>query len=240
MNRYALRIDETIATLVIDEDYTTLVEQFVIEARNEIIEYIEGHPEFETSFSPIFVSNRTGPIIQRMSNSSHKTGVGPMASVAGCIAQYVVEELVNIGVRHVIFENGGDIAMFLQQPTVVGIYTGLSSKLGIGFRITTTNQVLGLCTSSGTIGHSLSFGVSDAATVVSKDVALADAAATALGNQILSENPEQIASAMKRMMIENIDGLLVVIGDRVGTCGNLPEIVRANVDYALISKGEEG
>jgi len=149
-------------------------------------------------------------------------------------------ELVNIGVRHVFFDNGGDIAMFLQQPTVVGIYTGLSSKLGIGFRITTTDQVLGLCTSSGTIGHSLSFGVSDAATVVSKDVALADAAATALGNQILSENPETIASAMKRMMIEDIDGLLVVIGDRVGTCGNLPEIVRANVDYALISKGKGG
>ncbi len=240
MNRYALRVDETIATLVVDEDYTALVEQFVIEARNEIIEYIEGHPEFETSFSPIFVSNRTGPIIQRMSISSRKTGVGPMASVAGCIAQYVVEELVNIGVRHVIFENGGDIAMFLHHPTVVGIYTGLTSKLGIGFRITTTDQVLGLCTSSGTIGHSLSFGVSDAATVISKDVALADAAATALGNQILSENPETIASAMKGMMMGDIDGLMVIIGDRVGTCGNLPEIVRANVDYALISKGWGG
>ncbi|MBY8996251.1 MAG: UPF0280 family protein [Candidatus Thorarchaeota archaeon] len=237
MNRYSLKVEETIATLVVDGDHYALAELLVNEARNEILEYIDGHPEFETSFTPLSVSSKAGPVVQRMSSSSHKIGVGPMASVAGCIAQYVVEELVNIGVRHVIFENGGDIAMFLEQPSVVGIYSGYSSSLGLGLRITTTDQVLGICTSSGTIGHSMSFGFSDASIVISNDVALADAAATALGNQILSENQEHVATVMREMMSEDIEGLMVVIGDLVGTCGNLPEIVKANVDYALISKG---
>ena len=237
MKRFNLRVDETIATLVIEEAYLRLAEQFVREARHEIVEYIDRHTEFKTSFAPISVSNKAGPVIRRMSDSSHKIGVGPMASVAGCIAQYVVEELVNIGVRHVIFDNGGDIAMFLEQPSVVGIYSGSSSNLGLGFGITTTDQVIGICTSSGTIGHSLSFGISDASTVISKDVALADAAATALGNLILTENHEHVATVMKEMMSEDIEGMMVIIGDLIGTSGNLPEIVKANVDYALISKG---
>jgi ApbE superfamily uncharacterized protein (UPF0280 family) len=236
MNRFNLRVDETIATLVIEESHLPIAKEFVREARQEIIEYIDRHPGFRTSFTPISVSSKAGPIIQRMVSSSHKIGVGPMASVAGCIAQYVVEELVNIGVRHVIFDNGGDVAMFLERPSVVGVYSGSSDNLRLGLRISTTDQLLGICTSSGSIGHSLSFGISDAATVVSGDVALADAAATALGNQILSEDPEQIESAMRGMMVENIDGLMVIIGDLVGTCGKLPEIVKAKVNYALISK----
>lgn len=237
MNRYSLRLDETIATLLVDGDYQALARQFVIEARNEILEYIEGNPEFETSFNPIFVSSNTGPVVQRMSIASQKTGVGPMASVAGSIAQYVVEELVHVGARHVIFDNGGDIAMYLHEPAIIGIYRGSFGIQNLGFRTTLTDQILGLCTSSGTVGHSFSFGVSDAAIAYSQDVALADAAATALGNRIPSEDSKLIVSAMNEMMIQDIDGLMVIIGDLIGTSGVLPEIVKAAVDYSLISKG---
>ena len=237
MNRYTLKVDETIATLVVDGDYQALARQFVIEARNEILEYIEGNPEFETSFDPVFVSKSAGPIIQRMSNASQMTGVGPMASVAGSIAQYVVEELVHVGVRHAILDNGGDIALYLQEPSVIGIYRGPSGVQNLGFRITSTDQLLGLCTSSGTVGHSFSYGVSDAAIVYSHDVTLADAAATALGNRISSEESSLIECALNEMIHENINGLMVIIGNLVGTCGELPEIIKANVDYTLISKG---
>ncbi len=236
MNRFNLRVDETIATLVIDEDYIPVAEEFVREARQEILEYIDRHPVFETSFKPISVSSKAGSIIQRMSDSSHRIGVGPMASVAGSIAQYVVEELVALGVQHVIFDNGGDVAMFLERPSVVGIYSGSTRSLGLGLKITTTGQLIGICTSSGTVGHSMSFGSSDASIVISNDVGIADAAATSLGNQILSEDQEHVESVLREIMREDLEGLMVIIGSLVGTCGNLPEIVKANVDYALISK----
>ncbi|MFW9787343.1 MAG: UPF0280 family protein [Candidatus Thorarchaeota archaeon] len=237
MNRYAIQVDETISTLVTDGDYEKLTKGYIIEARNEILDYIEGHPEFETSFYPVYVTKSAGPIIKRMSEASLKIDVGPMASVAGAIAQYVVEELVNTGVRHVIFDNGGDIAMHLQEPAVIGIYRGPIGAQNLGFRISTMNKLLGICTSSGTVGHSFSFGVSDAAIVQSQDVTLADAVATALGNRISAEEPGTIASALNETMIEGIDGLMVIIGNLVGSTGNLPDIVKAKVDYSLISKG---
>jgi len=175
-----------------------------------------------------------------MANASEKAGVGPMAAVAGAIAQYATEYAVCAGAEHVVFENGGDIAMYLERPIVVGIYTGSRDSCGFAFRINQTGTMLGLCTSSATVGHSLSYGMTDASIVYSKDCALADASATALGNAITKDNQSIIETSLNGVMVPDVLGAMVIIKETIGTRGHLPEIVRARIEYSLISKGWEG
>ncbi len=237
MERHHLQIGETIATVVVDAEYIQLTEKAVFDARDQIESYIEIHPRFGTSHSPVEVEQDVPQIIQRMAEASRRAGVGPMASVAGAIAEYVVERLVSAGAQHVIFDNGGDIAMYLDHPIVVGIYTGSRGPDDFGFKISQTRKLLGLCTSSGRVGPSLSYGDTDASIVYSEDVPLADAAATALGNSIPFKDQGIIESSLSSILSASITGAMVTIEDMIGTCGQLPQIVRAKVDYDLISKG---
>ena len=237
MKRHHLQIGETIATVIVDSDYIPLVEELVQGAREQIENYIKLHPAFGTSHYPILVDQDAPILIQRMARAGHRVGVGPMASVAGAIAEYVVERIVAAGAPHIIFDNGGDIAMYLEHPIVAGIYTGTRGPNGLGFKITETKTMLGLCTSSATVGHSLSYGDTDASIVYSEDVTLADAAATALGNAVSHKDSHLIESSLTNIMIDGIKGAMVTIEDTVGACGHLPKIVRANVDFKLISKG---
>ncbi len=239
MKRQRVRVQETIATVTVSQEFVPDVVPLIRESREMILGYLEENPEFESSLTPIEVSAKTPDIIRRMAHASTVAGVGPMAAVAGGIAQYVVEGLVSSGAKHVVFDNGGDIAMYLQQPLIVGIYAGPESISGLGLRITDLGQLIGLCTSSGTVGHSFSYGVADAAIVYSSDATLADAVATRLGNLIVSRDPDILMPAMRSVMFNHIDGVMSIVGDAIGTCGRLPEIVRANVDYELISKAWE-
>jgi ApbE superfamily uncharacterized protein (UPF0280 family) len=237
MERHHLQIGETIATLVAHSKYVPLAEQAVQEVREQIETYISQDPSFGTSHEPVEVEPTAPTIIQRMAKTGHQVGVGPMASVAGAIAEYVVERLVAAGASHAIFDNGGDIAMYLEHPIVAGIYTGPRGPNGLGLKVTQTKTLLGLCTSSATVGHSLSYGNTDASIIYSEDVTLADAAATALGNAISQKATDMIESSLNNIMIEGIMGAMVTIEDTIGACGHLPELVRANVDFELISKG---
>lgn len=237
MKRYHLHIGETIATVIVNNEYIPLVHEAVHEAREQIQIYISQNPSFGTSHYPVAVGPNAPTIVQRMANASQKVGVGPMASVAGAIAENVVERIIAAGASHVIFDNGGDIAMYLEHPIVAGIYTGSRGPEGLGFKITQTKTKLGLCTSSATVGHSLSYGDTDASIIYSEDVTLADAAATALGNAVSRKDTQIIESSLNNIMIEGIKGAMVSIEDTIGVCGELPELVRANVDFELISKG---
>lgn len=237
MKRHAIRIDETIATLVVDDEYIPIAEKSVREARGQILDYIMENSEFEYSLRPVEVSNKSPSIIQKMAEAGYQANVGPMAGVAGAIAEYVVEELVAFGATHVLFDNGGDIAMFLDAPIVVGIYAGYSPISNLGFLIDQTHELLSVCTSSGTIGHSLSLGVADASIVISKNATLADTSATALGNLVQHREKQCIETALRKMHLTQLEGLMVIAGDIMGIRGTLPKIVRANVSYDLISKG---
>jgi ApbE superfamily uncharacterized protein (UPF0280 family) len=237
MKRHHLQIGETIATVIVDDEFVPLANVAVREARKQIETYITQNPSFGTSHQPVEAEPNALSIIQRMARAGQQVGVGPMASVAGAIAEYVVERLVAAGVPHVIFDNGGDIAMYLEHPIVAGIYTGSRGPNGLGLKITQTKTMLGLCTSSATVGHSLSYGKTDASIIYSEDVTLADAAATALGNSVSNKDALLIESSLNKIMIEGIKGAMVTIEDTIGACGHLPELVRANVDFELISKG---
>jgi ApbE superfamily uncharacterized protein (UPF0280 family) len=146
--------------------------------------------------------------------------VGPMAAVAGAIAEWVSKDLLKLS-REVIIENGGDIYLTTSQERTIGIYAGSSPlSLKIGIVIRPEETPLGVCTSSGIVGPSLSFGKADAVCILSKSAALADAAATAVGN-ILQEKKDVERGLERGREIEGVLGTLIIMGEKMGVWGNI-------------------
>jgi ApbE superfamily uncharacterized protein (UPF0280 family) len=191
-----------------------------IRYRALIEHYIERHPTFLTSLEPLQVKVDAPEIVKEMSEAAYKAGVGPMAAVAGAIAEGVGRELLKFS-PEVIVENGGDIFLNIQKRRMVGIYAGDSPFTGeLVLEIDPEETPLGICTSSGTVGHSLSFGRADAVIVLSPSAALADAAATATGNLIkeVDDIPRGIDFARR---IVGLTGLVIIKGDKMGAWGQI-------------------
>lgn len=192
----------------------------VIKQRALLEAYIERHPGFVTALEPFAVGIDAPLIVKEMAEASTKVGVGPMAAVAGAIAESVGKELLKYS-SEVIVENGGDIFLRLKQTRRIGIYAGnspLSGKLALEIKPQDTPS--GVCTSSGTVGHSLSFGKADAAIVLSSSTPLADAAATAVGN--LVKTAEDMPRAIEFVReVEGISGIAIIIGDKMAAWGKI-------------------
>ncbi len=192
----------------------------VLKYRNILEEYIDKYPSFATSLKPLPITEDTPAIVREMTVATTKVGVGPMAAIAGALAQFIGEELVLLS-PEVIIENGGDIYLNSLEKRTVAIYAGSSALSGkIGLLVKPTETPVSICTSSGTVGHSLSLGKADAVVVTSKSAALADAAATAIGNIVVQ--PEDIQSGIESA--KNIKGLLGVViikNDKIGIWGKL-------------------
>ena len=157
-----------------------------------------------------------------------------MAAVAGVIAWTGVEAMVEAGAAFGLVDNGGDIALVSDREVKIGVYAGASPLSGrIAFLLPPQNDTLGICTSSATVGPSISLGIADAVTVFSPDVAAADAWATAICNRITVDD----ISVLDDLRGTKISGVLAVIGDAVIRWGDLPPIVRAKVDERLITAG---
>jgi len=194
--------------------------KLVLKYRDILERYIERHPSFVTSLEPLPVSDDAPHIVKSMSEAAARVGIGPMASVAGAIAEFVGNELLAFS-PEIIIENGGDIYLKSQSKRIVGIYAGKSPLTGkIGLEIKGQDTPLGICTSSGTVGHSLSQGKADAIIVLSKSATLADAAATAIGNLIvqLSDIPGGIEFAKG---IDGLKGVIIIKDDKVGLWGKV-------------------
>lgn len=192
----------------------------VMKYRAQLEKYIEHHPGFLTALEPFPVEEDAPTIVRVMAKAGEKAGVGPMASVAGTIAECVGMELIAFS-PEVIIENGGDIFLQSLRRRLVGVYAGESSfTRKIAIQIEPEETPLGICTSSGTVGHSLSFGRADAAIVLSPSTALADAAATAIGN--LVKEASDISGALEFAEgIAGLKGVVVIKGDRIGLIGRI-------------------
>lgn len=192
----------------------------VAKYRKDIIDYIRRHPEFLTSLVPINPILDAPEIIQDMCHCSKLANVGPMAAVAGAVSKYAGRDLLRFA-DEVLIENGGDLFIKSKNDRRILIYAGnspLSNKVAL--LIPGNNQELGICTSSGTVGHSLSFGKADAAVVISKDAVLADAAATAVGNVVKDKNHIK-AGIEYAMSIPGVEGVVIIAGDKMGACGDI-------------------
>jgi len=194
--------------------------KLVLKYRDTLERYIERHPSFLTSLDPLPISDDAPHIVKSMLESARKAGVGPMASVAGAITEFVGTELLAFS-PEVIVENGGDIFLKSLGKRIIGIYAGKSPLTGkIGLEIEGEDTPLGICTSSGTVGHSLSYGKTDAVVVLAQSATLADAAATAIGNLI--KQPEDIPGGIElAKSIEGLKGLLIIKDDQVGLWGEV-------------------
>jgi ApbE superfamily uncharacterized protein (UPF0280 family) len=194
--------------------------RLVLKYRRQLEEYIEQNPDFLTSLEPLMAPAHSSRIVQEMMEAGRKAGVGPMASVAGAIAEYVGRELLAFS-PEIIVENGGDIYLKSLTRRTVGIFAGNSPLTGkIGLEINPRDTPLGICTSSGTVGPSLSYGKADAVVALSPSAALADAAATAIGNRV--SQASDINSAIEfGKGISGLKGAIIIIGDNIGAWGEV-------------------
>ncbi len=194
--------------------------KLVLKYRAILEKYIDQHPLFLTTLEPFPVAEDAPLIIKAMAQATAAVGVGPMASVAGAVAEFVGEELLAY-TPEIIIENGGDIYLKSLKKRVVGIYAGKSPLTGkLGLEIEGEDTPLGICTSSGTVGHSLSFGKADAVVTVAKSATLADAAATAIGNLIIE--PADIEKGIEfARKVEGLKGVVIILGEAVGMWGDI-------------------
>jgi ApbE superfamily uncharacterized protein (UPF0280 family) len=195
-------------------------QRLVLKYRVQLERYIEKYPDFLTSLKPLALPAQAPRIVMEMIEAGRKAGVGPMAAVAGAVAEFVGRELLESS-PEIIVENGGDIFMKVLRKKVVGIHAGDSPLTGkIGLEISPGDTPVGICTSSGTVGHSLSFGKADAVVTVAGSAALADAAATAVCNRV--QNPDDINDAIELGKgIVGLRGLVIIIGKDIGVWGDI-------------------
>jgi uncharacterized protein len=192
----------------------------VLKHRASLEAYIERHPLFLTTLDPYQAEAEAPAIVKEMAGVSQLTGVGPMAAVAGAIAEAVGRYLLAFS-PEVIVENGGDIFLKISRKRLVGVYAGQSAfTKKIALEIMPRETPLGICTSSGTVGHSLSLGGADAVIALSPSAALADAAATALGNIV--KDADDIPEAIDRAhSIEGLRSAVIIVGDKMGVWGKV-------------------
>lgn len=220
LTSFQITVRETDLYISADRDLTDIARHAVYNYRRFIEEYIRHRPQFLDSLAPIEPDEMAPPVVRDMLNASRASGVGPMASVAGAIAQYVGLDLLGYS-DNVIVENGGDIFLKSAGEINVGIFAG-SSPLSykVALRVRPEDMPIGVCTSSGTIGHSLSFGKADAVCVKSKSASLADAAATSIGNRV--KDIKDIKAALEAgSLIEGVLGIVIIMNDKMGVYGDV-------------------
>ncbi len=203
--------------------------------RSLLIEYIQRHPQFMDALVPVQLISKPPEIVRQMDLASRQVGIGPMASVAGIMAQFAARAGLASGATEAIVENGGDIYLHSKEEIVIGIYAKASSLSGkLAFLLKPSQMPISICSSSSKMGHSLSFGNCNLATVFSKNAALADSAATHACNSVKKQkdvNP----TLEKIMKIPEISGLLIIKDEYIGLAGELPELIKV-ADSKLADK----
>ncbi|MCK9196839.1 MAG: UPF0280 family protein [Syntrophales bacterium] len=217
---FYVSIRETDLYIAADQDLSELALASVIKHRNYLESYIQRHPTFLRSLVPVPEDQFAPVMVRDMIEAGIGAQVGPMAAVAGAIAQFVSNDLL-CHCENVIVENGGDIFMKTYTERRVSIFAGespLSQKVVL--RITPSEMPLGICTSSATVGPSLSFGRADAVCVLSQSASLADAAASRIGNQV--KKPGDIKKALNLgSKIPGLIGIVIIMGKTMGAWGNI-------------------
>jgi uncharacterized protein len=217
---FRVTLRETDLWVMAGSDLSREVQEVVLQERQQLEAYIAGHPEFLTTLAPWPEDPYAPAVVREMIAAAARVGVGPMAAVAGALAARVGQRLEKSS-PEIIVENGGDIYLKVTRPATVALFAGNSPlSYRIGLKITPEHTPLGVCTSSGTVGHSLSFGRADAACVLAADAALADAAATALGNRVADAGA--IAAALGwAATVPELLGAVVIVGDQLGAWGEV-------------------
>ena len=220
-------LKETQCTIIADkkQGIQTAIKS-ITQNRKALEEHVKAHPKFLYTLAPIPVPAE--PLVAKlMAEAAEKANVGPMAAVAGVLADLAVKDMVSAGCEVAVVENGGEISAVSDMPIDVAVAAGddpLSKRFG--FRL--ADFPMGIATSSGRFSHALSFGDAEAATVFCRNAGLADAAATAVGN-VVKGNDYRSAIQQgidKALSIPEVEGVLVMYGGLVGTAGKIPQLIK--------------
>jgi hypothetical protein len=218
--KFEVIVKETDLLVRAESDLSKETRESVLKYRYQLETYIAMNPGFQQSLLPLTDDPYAPEIVKQMIQTSQRAGVGPMATVAGAMADWVSKDLLQLS-REVIVENGGDIYLASSMERTIGIYAGDSPlSLKIGIAIPPDETPLGVCTSSGTVGPSLSFGKANAVCILSKSAALADAAATAVGNVVKGKQDISLGLGRARE-IEGVLGTLIIVEEKMGVWGKI-------------------
>jgi len=224
---YRVNYLETDLWIAVTADmYTPAVESYSLDRilfyRSIVDDHIKGFPEFLNSLTPLLIPSEVHSLVRDMYKASENTGTGPMSSVAGAIAEYICKDLMSrFSLPEIVVENGGDIFMKLTSPATISVFAGESSLSGkIGMIIKPEQTPLSVCCSSGTVGHSLSFGTADACMIACRSGSLADAYATACCNEVKSL---EMVNEVTEWMLQKPDVISVIIikDDKIGVGGKI-------------------
>lgn len=219
LQSWRLVLAETDLYLQAEQKLVDLSREAAREARAQVEREIARRPEFANSWSPLRAPDDAPVLVAGMYAAAAVAGVGPMAAVAGAIAQFVGEQL-EAHSPQVIVENGGDIYLHTAQERIVAVRAGQSPFTGRLGLVMPAGTRAGVCTSSATVGHSLSAGQADAAVITATDAALADAVATAMGNRV--QRPEEGQQAVEwALTLPGVWGALVVCGVQLAAGGEV-------------------
>jgi len=217
---YQIKLKESDILVSTETNLASETKKILKKYRSQIEDYIAEDPLFAKSLKPIKVKKKASPIVKEMAEAAFLAGVGPMAGVAGAISQFLGKDLEKFSAE-VIVENGGDIFIQSQKIRRIGIFSGVSSwRDSLCLEISPEETPLGICTSSGKIGPSLSLGDADAVVVLSSSAILADTVATAVGNMIYSSKDIDKGIEFGKK-IKNIKGLLIVKDKHLGVWGQI-------------------
>jgi ApbE superfamily uncharacterized protein (UPF0280 family) len=213
-------------TIISDKQSAVVVAKDSIEQYYQELElYLRANPRFLHTLTPIPAPDK--PIVAKiMAEAAQKANVGPMAAVAGAIADLAVKDMLQLDCQVAVVENGGEISAQSNQPIDIAVVAGeepLSKRFG--FRL--TDFPIGVATSSGRFSHALSFGDVEAATVFCDNAALADAAATSIGNIVKGKTKAGIEAGINRgLNIQGVEGVLILYKGHTGTAGKLPKLIK--------------
>lgn len=216
---FEVAVAETDLRVRADRNLEGLARKLVLRFRADIESYARTEPNFYASLDPLPLPLRCPEIVRRMLRAGREYGVGPMAAVAGAMAEAVGRELLKRSGQCMI-ENGGDLFVRLKRPARLGLYAGADSPFTrrLNLVIEGAEEGVGVCASSGRVGHSFSLGKADAVVAMARDTALADAAATAICNRV--QDPRDVARVIEEERERGkLLGLVVAMGQRMGVFG---------------------
>ena len=237
MNGFArtrFEIGETAVTVAADEEYIGYATDAIVRTRRDIVRQISDDPFFLTTFDPYDCPRTACETVKRMCEAAKSAGVGPMATVAGTVAQCALEAMVERGSTHCWVDNGGDIALFVDRPVIAEVFCDPTSSEAFGLELGPTGRPLGVCASSGRLGHSVSLGDTDIAVAQCDSAILADALATAIGNAVSAE--EDLGHCFERFSgLAGFQGALVLRDGSAGVFGSVDRVVQVEHDSEKVT-----
>ncbi len=219
--RFQVGVEQTDLLVVAERDLRDPVAAVVARVRGEIKNWIMFHPEFAESLVPVDVPEEAPDVVRAMAEAGRVCGVGPMAAVAGAVAQAVGDAFADVS-PNILVENGGDTYLRSTRERVVALLADPASGAAVGLRIAAGAFPVAVCASSGTIGHSLSLGRGDLVAVRAGDARFADAAATALCNELKGEaDVNRVLARARELAAHGLDGVFAQYDQKVAAWGDL-------------------